>query len=641
MTALASDPIRQVLAHLPDAKKSGKGWKAKCPAHEDRHASLSISAGDNGAVLIRCHAGCSIENICDRMGLPVKDLFPPRAGHNGNGSARRIVAEYSYVNAAGDLIYQTVRYSPKDFRQRRPDGKSGWIWNLDSVERVLYRLIELRESDPDEWVFIVEGEKDADRLASVGLIATCNVGGAGKWKLEYNEALRDRRVCIIADKDGPGRKHAQQVAASLRGIAREMRIIELPGDGVKDASDFLGAGGTAETLANMAEAAPVWTPETVPPDESQLPASDPVIVNMADVESRRIRWIWPKRIPQGRLSMFVGMPGAGKSFALMDISARITRGIAWPDGEPCEAGDVLLISGEDDPHDQIRPRLDACGADVSRVHLLSMVRRIGEDGKPFEVLFSLADVLALEIALKKIPNCKLVVVDPIGSFIGGQIDSYRDNEVRSILTPLAKLAERFNVGVLLIAHRRKAASNHADQTALGSVSFIGICRVVYHLSRDRDNRERRLLLPGKCNLCSEPMGLAFTVEGDPARIVWEAEGVEMTADEAMAAEENRPASQSREDVQAWLRNELADLGEHSVESIREAAGQAGFNWRRVQRAREDIGALVHRASFGGAYIWRLPKPGLGDSTHGTKKHGTHGTQGKTGVIQGKVENTHE
>ena len=287
------------------------------------------------------------------------------------------------------------------------------------------------------------------------------------------------------------------------------------------------------------------------------------------------------------------------------------RGIDWPDGERCEAGDVLLISGEDDPHDQIRPRLDACGADVSRVHLLSMVRRIGEDGNPFDVLFTLADVMALEIALQKIPNCKLVIVDPIGSFLGGRVDMHRDNEVRGVLTPLSQVVERFNVAGLIIAHRRKATSSHADDTALGSRAFTGLCRMVWHLSRDRDNRERRLLLPGKCNLCPDPTGLAFCIAGDPARILWEADAVEMTADEAMAAEENRPASQSREDVQAWLRNELADLGEHPVEDIREAAGQAGFNWRRVQRAREDIGALVQRATFGGALHLATSKARLG------------------------------
>ena len=408
------------------------------------------------------------------------------------------------------------------------------------------------------------------------------------------------------------------------------------GIGVHDSFDVWAHFEHAGNASAAVKAAAKELGMTTRDDAEPTTPSEPVLVNMADVETRHVRWIWPKRIPQGRLSMIVGMPGDGKSFSVADISARITRGIDFPDGEPCEPGDVLMISGEDDPHDQIRPRLDACGADVSRVHLLSMVRRLGEDGKPFEVMFTLADVAALEIALQRIPNCRLVVVDPIGSFLGGEVDMHRDNEVRGILTPLAKLAERFNVAGLIIAHRRKAQSNHADDTALGSRAFTGICRMIWHLSRDRENRARRLLLPGKCNLAAEPTGLAFTIEGDPARIVWESDAVEMTADEAMSAENGRP-SEFREDVQTWLRDELADLGEHSVEDVRTAAGQAGFNWRRVQRAREDIGAIVHRASFGGKFIWRLPKPGQGDST---TPHKTHGTVGTIGTI-GKEQPTHE
>jgi putative DNA primase/helicase len=263
-TAVATDPIRVVLDALGESvRPAGAGWSARCPAHSDRHASLSISIGDNGAALMRCHAGCSIEAITAAMGLAVKDLFPPRQNHNGNGAARKIVAIYDYVGPNGDIVHQTVRYNPRGFSQRRPDGRGGHIWKMDGVLRVLYRLIELRESSPDEWVYICEGEKDCDRLASVGLIATCNVGGAGKWMPEYNENLRDRRACIIADRDKPGRDHAQKVARSLHGIARDVRVIELPGDGVKDASDWFDAGGMAESLVAIAEAAPTWKPESV------------------------------------------------------------------------------------------------------------------------------------------------------------------------------------------------------------------------------------------------------------------------------------------------------------------------------------------------------------------------------------------
>jgi hypothetical protein len=229
---METEPVRRVLERLPGARRVGSSWQARCPAHDDRAPSLSISLGKNGAALLRCHAGCSMESIVSKLGLTVRDLFPPRESQSRESQSResqaggkKILAIYDYLNYAGELLYQVVRFEPKDFRQRRPDGKGGWIWNMQGVQRVLYRLIELRESGPDEWVFIVEGEKDADRLAAQGLVATCNVGGAGKWREEYSQALRDRRVCIIPDNDEPGREHARQVAASLHGIAGELRIL--------------------------------------------------------------------------------------------------------------------------------------------------------------------------------------------------------------------------------------------------------------------------------------------------------------------------------------------------------------------------------------------------------------------------------
>jgi len=220
-------PIKLILSKLVDVRKVGNGWSAKCPAHDDQHASLSISEGDDGRVLLRCHAECDLEEICKAIGLGLSALFPSAVGKKGR---RRIEATYDYHSADSDLLFQVVRYAPKAFRQRRPDGNGGWIWKLGGTPRVPYRLPELRAAGPDDWVFVVEGEKDADRLRSVGLVATCNPGGAGKWnKLSDDSPLHNRRVAIIADKDEAGRKHAEDVAQRLYGRAADLRVLELPG----------------------------------------------------------------------------------------------------------------------------------------------------------------------------------------------------------------------------------------------------------------------------------------------------------------------------------------------------------------------------------------------------------------------------
>jgi hypothetical protein len=338
-----------------------------------------------------------------------------------------------------------------------------------------------------------------------------------------------------------------------------------------------------------------------------LPPEDgPVLVCMSDVDSRPINWLWPKRIAAGRITLLVGVPGAGKSFLTCDMAARVSTATPWPDGSPCPKGSVILISAEDDPHDTIRPRLDAHHADVSRIHLLSAVRYVNDKGRPTEVMFTLADASSLETALQKIDDCKLIVVDPVGSFLGGRTDAHRDNEVRAVLAPVAKLAEKYGPAVLVVAHRRKSGGNLADDTALGSRAFTGIARSVWHLSRDTDNKQRRLLLPGKNNLSAEQPGLAFQITGEPGTVNWERDPVAMTADEALAKENGGTANRSAlDEAVAWLQEVLAD-GPKPGKEVKEAANPDGIAARTLERARSHLGVIAGPDGFGGPWVWRLP-----------------------------------
>ncbi len=230
-------PVERILGKLPDAKQSGNGWSARCPAHEDRRASLIIAEGDDGRVLVKCHAGCKVDAICAAVGLHVADLMPtanmlptpstPKSKAKATNGKPRIVAQYDYRDEAGDVVFQVVRYDPKDFRQRRPKPGGGWDWSVKGVRVVPYRLPELL-AEPTRPVVVVEGEKDADNLARIGVLATCNAGGAGKWTAEHSEFLRGRHVTIVPDNDEAGQNHAQQVAQSLHGIAESVRMVELP-----------------------------------------------------------------------------------------------------------------------------------------------------------------------------------------------------------------------------------------------------------------------------------------------------------------------------------------------------------------------------------------------------------------------------
>ncbi|WP_419193381.1 phage/plasmid primase, P4 family [Kolteria novifilia] len=249
-------PIDRVLSRLEGVRQTGEHqWEARCPAHEDRTASLSVGVGDRGQVLVHCHTGCSMPLITKAIGLHPRDLCAPTKPR------KEIAATYNYVDESGKLLFQAVRMKPKDFRQRVPDGSGGWRWKLNGARRVLYRLPELLAAAPSEIVFVVEGEKDANRLTSLGLVSTCNAGGAGKWRREYAESLEGRHVVIIPDNDDPGRDHAGKVAASLSGVAATVKALELPDLPPKgDVSDWLDAGHSVNELRALVADADEWEP---------------------------------------------------------------------------------------------------------------------------------------------------------------------------------------------------------------------------------------------------------------------------------------------------------------------------------------------------------------------------------------------
>ncbi|MER7174588.1 DUF3987 domain-containing protein [Streptomyces mesophilus] len=230
----------RVIEALQQHGSKGRGTAWQCVAHEDRAPSLSVTNGNKG-VLINCHAGCATEDVVDALGLSMPDLFDEAQEKR---ERPRVVAEYPYCDEQGELLMTVKRMEPgydgerKTFRQYRPDGTPG----VKGIRRVLYRLPDvLRQAQAGEIVVVVEGEKDVESLAAKGVIATCNVGGAGKWSDDYTAALRGaKEVVVIADRDEPGRKHAATVADSVKRAGIPVRVLE-PARG-KDMTDHITAG---------------------------------------------------------------------------------------------------------------------------------------------------------------------------------------------------------------------------------------------------------------------------------------------------------------------------------------------------------------------------------------------------------------
>ena len=222
-------------------KPNGAGWKSKCPSHDGRSQSLKIDDGDTGKPVLHCFSGCTYEDVLRAIGL-----------WQTNGAGRRIVTTYDY-----DGFYETVRYEPKDFRQRRKMADGSYVWNLKSVAARLYRQDDLMAAKPSQ-VFIVEGEKDVDTLRGVEMLSTTNHGGAGKWRKAHTAALVAvgvKSVAIFPDADEPGREHANKVAASCKAAGLVVKVVELP---AKDVTAYLDLGGGKAGLLKLAATASDW-----------------------------------------------------------------------------------------------------------------------------------------------------------------------------------------------------------------------------------------------------------------------------------------------------------------------------------------------------------------------------------------------
>jgi putative DNA primase/helicase len=355
-----------------------------------------------------------------------------------------------------------------------------------------------------------------------------------------------------------------------------------------------------------------YTPETPTAAENRRPETAAVLRCFRDIAPEAVRWLWPKRIPLGKLTLLVGDPGLGKSLVTIHLASCVTSGSAFPDGEKCEAGEVIFLSAEDDPADTIRPRLDAAGANVSRSHILEAVRVTLADGAQTEKAFNLeTDLAALEAALRHHPDVRLIVIDPISAYLGG-VDSHSNAEVRGILAPLASLAARHGVAVVAVTHLRKSAGA-AIHRAIASIAFAAAARAVWAVACDPSDPERRLMLAVKQNLGPNIGGLAFRVETqiDLPHLDWESGAVNMEANDVLNVEDREDHSE-RAEAEQWLREYLADGPVGAREVIR-AAKDVGVTRTTLWRAASSAGVIKRKIGGRGAgWEWSL-KGSIGES----------------------------
>ncbi|CAN5766878.1 hypothetical protein BH23CHL2_BH23CHL2_24960 [soil metagenome] len=543
--------VRAVLEALGVEKFNPYGlenWLVSAPYREDRKPSLSIhrdtgvwndkatgEAGDFFDLIMKTTGGTlpeAVELVANVAGIGSNGTYESVAvervsnGRSGRPESRPagapIVAEYPYLDEQGSLLYTVHRNAKKTFWPVQPDGTKGY-----GNRRVLYRLPEILNAD-DAWNFIVEGEKDVDRLRGLGYEATTSPGGSNGWKSEYGypAALRGRYVVVLPDNDRPGWKYAKTVAQSLAGIADEVRIVELSGLGPrtekegKDVSDWLDAGHTAEELEQLIADTPAWEPADEPEPETvdEPQVAGLVIRSMDEVESRPIDWIWIRWLARRKIHLLGGHAGEGKSLLTTAIAANLSGCDNLPDGATVPQVRTLFLLAEDDVADTVKPRLEAQHARMENIFFIEAV----QESDKRRAAFSIARHLPLlEQAIQKY-DIDLLIIDPLSAFLQGS--ERNSEEVRDLLIPLADLAAQTGVAIIGVMHIGKpnGTNRRPLQQLLGATAFGAVARIVWMLAADDEvgGDRHRVLGVVKSNIAYKPPSYAMYIGEDTGMVSW-------------------------------------------------------------------------------------------------------------------------
>jgi putative DNA primase/helicase len=456
-------------------------------------------------------------------------------------------------------------------------------------------------------------------------------GVAESFREKYSNARLI--VCGDHDQNGTGQAKATEAAESVGGL---VVLPETPGHDWNDVHTQHGLDSVNEAITTAMQQEEITAMESGEiQNEVPTTASRPIFRRVADIQPKPIRWLWPGRIAQGKVSIIAGNPGLGKSQVTVGMAATVSTGGLWPvDGKRCDVGNVIILSAEDDPSDTIRPRLEAAGADLSRVYILDAVLGLPlTGGSETPRAFNLkTDMDQLGSMLKEIGGAALVIIDPITAYLG-TTDSHKNAEIRALLSPLAELAGQYEAAVVAVSHFNKNANTEALMRVTGSLAFVAAARAAYVVAKDPENEARRLFLPLKNNLGNDQTGLAFTVESaqvestigriETSRVAWESSAVTVTAEEAMKPQVPDEERSDLDDAKGFLRGLLAD-GPVPSKQIRSDAEGAGHAWRTIQRAQKALGIVAAKKGMKEGWVWQLNTPSRPEESHEPPKNAVPG-----------------
>jgi 5S rRNA maturation endonuclease (ribonuclease M5) len=425
--------MNELLKKLKKVKKTSNGYQALCPAHDDTRPSLSITER-NGYVLVHCFAGCDVQKILKALDLPVSVLFPKK---------KKIV--YPYYDENGKLLFEVVREGKK-FRQRVKKGKTH-VYSLNGVPRVPFNLPEvLKAVKENKTIYLVEGEKDALSLISLGVTATTNPGGALNNLETLVPYLKGAKVVILVDRDKPGYERGKRLFRLLKQVAREVKVME-PLEG-KDITEHLELGFSLGDI---------------------VPLGKKYLTFASEVEEGKMDYLWSPYFPTS-FTLVDGFPGTGKSTLTTFLVAKFSKGLT-PEGKKLSSPKkCLIISYEEDYGKVILPKLKKMGANLDNI-------AFGNSPPPLP-----EGISELELIING-GGFEFVVIDPLFGAFSEDVEIYQDVKVKKLVYSLEALCREYGICIVGVRHRTKSSQKSDIALGLGGIGIAGGARSVLYTEK--------------------------------------------------------------------------------------------------------------------------------------------------------------
>ena len=541
-------------------------------------------------------------------------------------------ALHTYTDMEGDPLYWRIRLKhPTLGKYIRPMVLIEGKYEIKEPqyqhgEKPLYHLQQLAR-DTDKVVFIVEGEKCADSLNKLGLLATTS-GGADSIRATNFEILANRNVIIWPDNDSAGKKWQFDLFNKLQPLKCSIKLIDVDalnllakGDCVDWLADFEQLNNRKATIDDFYALPQIEGLKQTSKSESlqdgkvsATTESYHATVSLkcaSDIEPEPISWLWHGWLAKGKLHIFAGTAGTGKTTIAIALAATITIGGRFPDGSKSPMGSVLIWSGEDSPADTLVPRLMAAGADLTKVHFVGDTT-LDYEKRSFDPA---TDMQPLMIAAAAISDLALLIIDPIVNAVAG--DSHKNGEVRRALQPVVDFGERLNCAVLGITHFSKGGQGKDPlERVTGSLAFGALARIVFATAKiDDGDTTRRIFCRAKSNIGIDSGGFKYDLQQKEVKAgifssyaLW-GDGMEGSARELLAERDNRETGENGksalDDAKYFLRELLTD-NELAQKEIEVDAKGAGLSWRTVERAKKELFIISYKSILDKRWYWKLP-----------------------------------